>query len=96
MKNIEILTGLAGNEFAWNVGDVIVVGADVDEAEADRWVAAGYAKATDAPRGLRVAPSEHVPNETAQADKKGVEYRGKRLFGAAAKAAQKKLDAGQA
>lgn len=89
-KNIEILTGLAGVDFAWNVGDVIVVGADVDEAEAGRWVAAEFAKPSDAPRHLRVKPSEHVPNETAADPKHKVERRK-----APAKAAAKPKAAGK-
>lgn len=63
MANIEMKTGVAGLEFGWAVGDVLTIGQDVDPDEAARWVTAEFAVATDKPRGLRVKPSEHVPNE---------------------------------
>jgi hypothetical protein len=73
MANIKILTGLAGHSFAHSPGDVLAVGQDVDAAEAARWVKAGYAEPSDAPRGLWLQPSEHVPNETAKKVRRRVE-----------------------
>ena len=45
MAKIKLLTSLAGIDFSHNAGDII----DCNEAEAQRYIAAGFAEAVGAP-----------------------------------------------
>lgn len=75
---VRFLTSMVGS-IDRNPGDVDLV----DDAEAGRLIAAGYAEKTDAPRG-RVAISQTEPHvETAEASGAGVEIRAKRAKGRA-------------
>lgn len=85
--NIKFKTCLSGIHDVWNVGDVAAVPKDFGAVEATRFVEAGIAEeTTDLPGRVR---DRFV--EVAVKPKAGVEYAGKRLFGAAAAAVQRRL-----